>query len=64
MKFTSLEVKGVANAGTSDDYEVVENDADAEFFSIYGRDEHGFAHCIGDFNTRAAAEDIKAALDG
>jgi hypothetical protein len=42
---------------------VVENDAEADFFSIYGRDEHGFAHCIGDFNSRAMAESIKHAIE-
>jgi hypothetical protein len=64
LKFTKLEVKGVANTDTSDAYEIVEDDADAEFFSIYGQDDKGFAHCIGDFSTREGAEFIKAALDG
>lgn len=63
MKFERLEVKGVRHT-ESDDCEVVEHDADAEFFSIYGRDEQGFAHCIGDFKSREGAEFIKAALDG
>lgn len=62
MKFVSLEVKGVTDDG--DNCMVVEDDADADFFSIYGRDEQGFAHCIGDFADRAGAESIKAALDG
>lgn len=60
LKFVSLEVKGVADHG---DYcSVVEDDADADFFSLYGRDEDGFAHCIGDFADRAGADSIKAAL--
>lgn len=62
MKFVNIEVKGVQSVG-EEDYTVVEDDLDAEFFSIYGRDEQGFAHCIGDFKTREAAETIKAALD-
>lgn len=63
MKFVKLEVKGVRHIG-EEDCEVVDDDADAEFFSIYGRDERGFAYCIGDFTSRPAAETIKAALDG
>lgn len=62
MKFERLEVKGVQSVG-EEDYQVVEDDLDAEFFSIYGRDEYGFAHCIGDFTSRQAAEEIKAALE-
>lgn len=61
MKFVSLEIKGVADDG--DNCEVVEDDADADFFSIYGRDESGFAHCIGDFADRQGAEFIKAAIE-
>ena len=60
MKFVSLEVKGVSSDG--DDFQIVTDDADADFFSIYGRDEHGFAHCIGDFADRHGAEHIKTAL--
>lgn len=63
MKFTRTEVKGVRFVG-NDDVEVVEDDVDADFFSIYGRDESGFAYCVGDFTSRDAAETIKAALDG
>ena len=62
MKFVSLEVKGVTES--DDCCEIVEDDADADFFSLYGRDEQGFAHFIGDFADRAGAESIKAALDG
>lgn len=64
MKFTKLEVKGVITTDCGDECEVTADDADAEFFSIYGRDDKGFAHCIGDFSTREGAEFIKAALDG
>jgi hypothetical protein len=60
MKFVSLEVKGVVERG--DACEIVEDDEQAEFFSIYGRDERGFAHCIGDFSSRCGAEEIKNAL--
>lgn len=61
MKFVSLEVKGVQCVG-EEDYQVVENDEDAEFYSVYGRDERGFAYCIGDFTSRHAAQQIVAAL--
>lgn len=60
MKFESLEVKGVREV--ADAVEVVEDDDNADFFSIYGRDEQGYAHCIGDFTTRSAAEEIRNAL--
>lgn len=60
MKFESLEVKGVREV--ADAVEVVHDDHEADFFSIYGRDEQGFAHCIGDFNSRQAAEEIRNAL--
>jgi hypothetical protein len=62
LRFKSLEVKGVCNIG-DDDCMIVHDDADAHFFSLYGRDENGLAHCIGDFNTRESAEFIKAALE-
>ena len=62
MKFVNLEVKGVLSVG-EEDYTVVEDDLDAEFFSLYGRDENGFAHCIGDFSSREGAEQIKAAIE-
>ena len=61
MKFVSLEVQGVVDDG--EDCYVVEDDAEAHFFSIYGRDEQGFAYCIGDFSTRQNAELIKAAIE-
>lgn len=60
MKFVSLEVKGVKDR--DDVCEIVDDDDLADFFSIYGRDEQGFAHCIGDFSSRHAAEEIKNAL--
>lgn len=60
MKFKTLEVRGVREV--ADACEVVEDDDDADFFSIYGRDEQGFAYCIGDFNSREGAEEIKNAL--
>ena len=63
MKFVTLEVKGVRE-DDDNNCSVVSDDADADFFSIYGRDEHGFAHCVGDFADRQCAESIKAALDG
>jgi len=62
LKFVSLEVKPVRHVdGTA--CEVVVDDAEADFFSIYGRDERGYAHCVGDFADRAGAEAIKAALE-
>lgn len=61
MRFVSLEVKGVKEL--NDDCMVVEDDADADFFSIYGRDEQGLAYCIGDFSARSGAEFIKSAIE-
>lgn len=61
LRFTSLEVKGVQEV--ADECMVVEDDADADFFSIYGRDDAGLAYCIGDFSTRSGAEFIKEALE-
>lgn len=61
MRFVSLEVKGVREL--HDECQVVENDAEADFFSIYGRDEQGYAYCIGDFSTRAGADFIKSAIE-
>ena len=61
LRFTKLEVKGVKE--NQDGCMVVEDDAEADFFSIYGRDEQNFAHCIGDFSTRHGAETIKAAIE-
>lgn len=60
MKFVSYEIKPVKDEG--DTCMVVEDDADADFFSIYGRDEDGLAHCIGDFTTRQAANEIRTAI--
>lgn len=62
MKFVSLEIKGVREE--DDECMVVEDDADAMFFSIYGRCEKGLAYCIGDFNSRDAANIIMGALKG
>ncbi len=61
MKFVSLEVQPVIECG--EHCQVADDDADADFFSLYGRDENGFAYCIGDFSSRSGAERIKAALD-
>lgn len=60
MKFVSYEIKPVIDDG--DNCKIASDDADADFFSIYGRDENGLAHCIGDFITRAAAEQIRTAI--
>lgn len=60
MKFKTLEVRGVREV--ADACEIVHDDEDADFFSIYGRDEQGFAHCIGDFHDRQSAEEIRNAL--
>lgn len=61
MRFVSLEVKGVKDFG--DDCQIVENDADADFFSLYGRTEDSYAYCIGDFSSREGAETIKTAIE-
>ena len=61
MRFVSLEVKGVKELG--EECMVVEDDADADFFSLYGRTEENFAYCIGDFSTRDGAETIKTAIE-
>jgi hypothetical protein len=58
-----LEVQPVCRAARSDDFHIVDDDADADFFALYGRDEAGFAHAIGDFADRQGAEIIKAALE-
>lgn len=61
MKFVSLEVQGVKQIG--EDCTIVEDEADADFFSIYGRTEQGHAYCVGDFSSRNGAEVIKAAIE-
>lgn len=61
MRFVSLEIQGVRQLG--EDCMIVEDDADAEFFSIYGRSEEGHAYCVGDFSSREGAEVIKTAIE-
>lgn len=61
MKFASYEIKAVQDDG--DNCMIVDDDADADFFSIYGRDENGLAHCLGDFADRQSAAFIKAAIE-
>lgn len=46
-----------------EDCMIVEDDADADFFSIYGRTEQGHAYCVGDFSSRNGADVIKIALE-
>ncbi len=41
---------------------IADDDADADFFSLYGKDPQGFAHCIGDFTSRADADAIRSAI--
>lgn len=62
VRFVSLEVKGVKEINEKDCM-VVENDAEADFFSIYGRDDDDHAYCIGDFSSRSGAEFIKTAIE-
>jgi hypothetical protein len=61
LRFTSLEVQGVKEI--DDNCMVVEDDADADFFSIYGITEEGHAYCVGDFSSREGAGVIKAAIE-
>lgn len=61
MKFVSLEVQGVKEM--DDNCMIVEDEADADFFSIYGRTDEGHAYCVGDFSSRQSAEVIKAAIE-
>lgn len=61
VRFVSLEVKGVKEIDSENC--MVVDDADADFFSIYGRDHLGCAYCIGDFSSKAGAEFIKTAIE-
>ena len=61
MRFVSLEVKGVKEIG--EDCIVVKDDANADFFSIYGKDDADRAYCIGEFSTRSGADFIKTAIE-
>ena len=61
MKFLSFEIQGVKEL--DQECMIVEDDGDADFFSIYGRCEGGLAYCIGDFSSREGAETIKAAIE-
>lgn len=62
VRFVSLEVKGVKDVD-AENCMVVEDDADADFFSLYGLDERHHAYCIGDFSSREGAETIKTAIE-
>jgi len=54
--YVDVEVAGVA---TQDgECFTVEDDAEAEFFSVYLRTEEGLAECVADVATRAVAESI------
>ena len=67
-RFESFEVSGVVNdlhdnpdEGTM--CEPTDDDSEAEFWSVYGRDdETGEAECLGDFGTRALAERFRDSL--
>jgi hypothetical protein len=52
--FDNYEVESVKTVGG--DIEVCEDD-EAEFYSVYHRNEKGFADCVFDSNVRKAAED-------
>jgi hypothetical protein len=60
LRFEALEVKGVRDVG--DQVLVVEDDAEAEFFALYGKTNE-YTYCLGDFSTRDGAEFIKAAIE-
>ena len=61
LQFERFEVNGVKDLG-DEDCMVVE-DAEADFFSLYGRTPDGLAYCIGDFSSREVAESIRAAIE-
>lgn len=61
LRFISLEVKGVREI--HDQCQIVEDDADADFFSLYGVGDDKLAYCIGDFSSREGADTIKAAIE-
>lgn len=60
MKFVDYKIEPIKDDG--DDCFVVEPH-EADFWSLYGYDEQGFAHCIGDYNTKENAQQIKAAIE-
>lgn len=61
LRFGEYEVRGVVDTGEA--CVIVNDDANAQFFSIYGRtDPEGHAYCIGDFSTREGAEIIVEAI--
>lgn len=59
MRFVSLEVVPLREEG--DEYQECEPH-EAEFYSLFGEDEHGLMWCIGDFDTLGYAETIRDAL--
>ena len=54
--YVDVEVSGVATA--DGECFTVEDDTEAEFFSVYLRTREGFAECVADVHTRANAESI------
>lgn len=61
MKFVRYKIEPVKDFG--DICEVVAPE-EADFWSLYGYDLDGFAHCIGDFVSKEYAESIRAAIEG
>ncbi|HEY1098799.1 MAG TPA: hypothetical protein VGF99_07715 [Myxococcota bacterium] len=54
--YVDVEVAGVATEGS--ELFTVDDDVDAEFFSVYLRTEEGFAECVADVATRQRAQTI------
>lgn len=61
MKFVKYKIEPVVDTG---EFCEVVSPEKADFWSLYGYDEDGFAHCIGDYSTQEGAEQIKAAILG
>ena len=62
--FDDFEVSGVIEREYKDGKycEVVHNDEEADFFSLYGHYKEGGVTCIGDFTTRESAETMASLL--
>jgi len=64
--FDNYEISGCKRygAGTPDSYDEQASDDEAEFWSLYGHIPGSGVECIGDFHTRAHAEEIFTRITG
>lgn len=63
--FDDYEISGVAKFGTGNDrYCERVSDHEAQFWSLYGHIPGEGAECLGDFKSRAVAEEIYARITG